>query len=369
MKNKALLFTVILSSLFLFAGWGAVGHKLINRKSIQFFPAQMNAFQYWRDSLAAHGSDADYRKSSDPTEQYRHYIDIDRYPEFILNHRIPQTLDSLIALHGLTFVTTNGLLPFAIIAYTDSLKNYFLQHNWQMAMLRAADVGHYVADAHQPLHITQWYDGWSTFSDGIHSRYETGLINRDSAFIQYPGDSISYISNINQYAFDIVYNNYKFIDSVYRCDSIAHAIAGNTNSSQYYQEFWNRAGNFTIMLFKNASKSLASLIYTAWVNAGSPLPTGILPITENVNGFKLHQNYPNPFNPSTKIKFDIPSSSNVKLSVFDITGRQVASLVNDRLSQGSYEYEFKAIELPSGTYIYRLQTDKYSDAKRMILIK
>jgi hypothetical protein len=260
MKNKALLFTVILSTLFLFAGWGAVGHKLINRKSTQFFPAQMNVFQYWRDSLAAHGSDADYRKSSDPTEQYRHYIDIDRYPEFILNHRIPQTLDSLIALHGLTFVTTNGLLPFAIIAYTDSLKNYFLQHNWQMAMLRAADVGHYVADAHQPLHITQWYDGWSTFSDGIHSRYETGLINRDSAFIQYPGDSIGYINNINQYAFDIVYNNYKFIDSVYRCDSIAHTIAGNTNSTQYYQEFWNCAGNFTIMLFKNASKSLASLI-------------------------------------------------------------------------------------------------------------
>ncbi len=369
MKNKALLFTAILFSLFLFIGWGASGHKIINRRSVQSFPSTMNYFLFWSDSLASHGSDADYRKSSDPTEQYRHYIDIDAYPEFILNHRIPQTLDSLIALHGLTFVTTTGTVPFAIIAYTDSVKNYFLQHNWQKAMLRAADVGHYVADSHQPLHITQWYDGWSNYSDGIHSRYETGMINRDSAYIIYTGDSASYISNINQFAFDIVYNNYKYVDSVYRCDSIAHTIAGNTNSTLYYQEFWNRAGNFTTMLFKNASRAIASLIYTAWVNAGSPLPTGINQISGIVKGYKLYQNYPNPFNPSTKIKFDIPSASNVKLSVYDITGKQVASLVNERLSPGSYEYDFDAANLPSGTYIYKLKTDTYSEAKRMMLIK
>ena len=370
MKNKALIFTAILFSLFLFIGWGASGHKIINRKSVQSFPSTMNYFLFWSDSLAFHASDADTRKSTDPTEQYRHYIDIDAYPEFIANHRIPQTLDSLIALHGLTFVTTSGTVPFAIIAYTDSVKNYFLQHNWQKAMLRAADVGHYVADSHQPLHITQWYDGWSNYSDGIHSRYETGMINRDSAYIIYTGDSASYISNINQFAFDIVYNNYKYVDSVYRCDSIAHTIAGNTNSTLYYQEFWNRAGTFTTQLFKNASKSIAALIYTAWVNAGSPLPTtGIIPVAGNVTNYKLHQNYPNPFNPSTKIKFDIPSASNVKLTLYDITGKQVASLVNDRFSPGSYEYEFNAGNLPSGTYIYKLQTDGYSESKKMLLIK
>ncbi len=370
MKNKALIFTAILFSLFLFIGWGASGHKIMNRRSVRSFPSSMNYFLFWSDSLAAHASDADTRKSTDPTEQYRHYIDIDIYPEFITNHRIPQTLDSLIALHGITFVTTNGTLPFAIIAYTDSVKNYFIQRNWQKAMLRAADVGHYVADAHQPLHITQWYDGWSNYTNGIHSRYETSLINRDSAYIIYTGDSASYISNINQFAFDIVYNNYKFVDSVYRCDSIAHTIAGNTNSTQFYQEFWNRAGTFTTQLFKNASKAIAALIYTAWVNAGSPLPTtGIIPVAENVKDYKLHQNYPNPFNPSTKIKFDIPSASNVKLNLYDITGKQVASLVNDRFSPGSYEYEFNASNLPSGTYIYKLQTDTYSEAKRMLLIK
>ena len=370
MKNTIITLIAFFFAVFLFLGWGSVGHKIINRRSTQSFPASMNYFLFWSDSLAAHGSDADYRKSSDPTEQYRHYIDIDNYPEFIANHRIPQTLDSLIALHGITFVTTNGTVPFAIIAYTDSVKNYFLQHNWQKAMLRAADVGHYVADSHQPLHITRWYNGWSNFSNGIHSRYETGLIGRDSAYIIYTGDSASYVSNINQFAFDMVYNNYKYVDSVYRCDSIAQVIAGSNSSTLYYQEFWNRAGPYTIKLFKNASKSIAALIYTAWVNAGSPLPTtGILPLAENVKDFKLHQNYPNPFNPSTKIKFDIPSASKVNLSVYDITGKQVASLVNERFSPGSYEYDFNASNLPSGTYIYKLQTDTYSDAKRMLLIK
>jgi photosystem II stability/assembly factor-like uncharacterized protein len=85
--------------------------------------------------------------------------------------------------------------------------------------------------------------------------------------------------------------------------------------------------------------------------------------------FSLMQNYPNPFNPSTKIRFDLPASSRVNLSVYDITGKKVSELINERFTSGSYEYNFNASNLPSGTYIYRLQTDTYSDAKRMILVK
>jgi hypothetical protein len=370
MKNKSIVLTAFIFAVFLFAGWGAVGHKLINRKTPQFFPPQMNAFQNWRDSLAVHASDADSRKNTDSTESRRHYIDIDAYSGFIINHRIPQNIDSLNNIYGYNVVISNGIVPFAIIAYTDSVKQAFSQHNFQKAMLKSADLGHYVGDAHNPLHDTRWYNGWSTFSNEIHSRYETGLISRDSAFIQYTGDSIYYVNDINQYAFNIVYNTYVYVDSVYRCDSIAHTIAGNTNSTQFYQEFWNRAGNFTIMLFKNASKSLASLIYTAWVNAGSPVPTtGVGPIAGNIKNYKLYQNYPNPFNPSTKIKFDVLSMSNVKLSVYDITGKQISSLVNEKLNPGEYEVNFNALNLPSGTYIYKLQTDSYSEARRMLLIK
>jgi len=383
-KNKALILSVLVSAIILSVGWGVVGHKLINRKTPQFFPPQMNAFLYWTDSLAAHGSDADYRKSTDPNESPRHYIDIDNYPEFIANGRIPQDFDSLVALHGLYFVLDQGIVPFSVIATVDSVKQAFIQHNWQKAMLKSADLGHYVGDSHNPLHLTKWYDGWSNFSNGIHSRYETGLISRDSAFIQYLGDSIQFVSNINTFVFDYVYANYRYVDSVYRCDSIAHVIAGNTSSTLYYQEFWNRAGNFTILLFKNASRALARLIYTAWVNAGSPLPTGIQPIAGEVKNYNLYQNYPNPFNPATKIKFEIaplmskiPIQSGrgvgealgVSLKVYNMLGKEITTLVNEQLQPGIYEVTFDGSNLSSGIYFYQLRAGEFIDTKKFVLLK
>lgn len=85
--------------------------------------------------------------------------------------------------------------------------------------------------------------------------------------------------------------------------------------------------------------------------------------------FSLHQNYPNPFNPSTKIKFELPKSSFASLKVYDTTGRLITTLVNSRLSSGSYSYDFNGAGLSSGMYFYRLETDAYSETKKMILIK
>ncbi|MBK9404850.1 MAG: T9SS type A sorting domain-containing protein [Ignavibacteria bacterium] len=98
---------------------------------------------------------------------------------------------------------------------------------------------------------------------------------------------------------------------------------------------------------------------------------GINQISSNAASFKLSQNYPNPFNPSTTIKFDIPKSEFTTLSVYDINGREIRSIVNEKLNPGSYEYEFSAgnYNLSSGVYIYKLVSGSYSDKKRMILIK
>ncbi|HEY5534030.1 MAG TPA: T9SS type A sorting domain-containing protein [Ignavibacteria bacterium] len=91
--------------------------------------------------------------------------------------------------------------------------------------------------------------------------------------------------------------------------------------------------------------------------------------TEIPSGFSLSQNYPNPFNPVTKIKFDIPKSSNVKLTVYDITGKEISILANQKVSTGSYEVEFNGENNPSGVYFYRLTTDEFSETKKMILMK
>ncbi|MCE1166351.1 MAG: T9SS type A sorting domain-containing protein [Bacteroidetes bacterium] len=85
--------------------------------------------------------------------------------------------------------------------------------------------------------------------------------------------------------------------------------------------------------------------------------------------FMLHQNYPNPFNPVTSIKFDIPKNGYVRLSVFDIIGREVAEPFSGYSNAGSYTVNFDASGLSSGTYIYRLESGNYVSEKRMVLLK
>ena len=100
------------------------------------------------------------------------------------------------------------------------------------------------------------------------------------------------------------------------------------------------------------------------------IPLGIQPISSEVpSEFKLQQNYPNPFNPNTKINFNLPKEGAVKLSVFDVIGREVSVLVNENLRAGIYEVNFDAANLTSGTYFYRIISGSYAETKKMILIK
>ncbi|RMF55325.1 MAG: T9SS C-terminal target domain-containing protein [Calditrichaeota bacterium] len=86
--------------------------------------------------------------------------------------------------------------------------------------------------------------------------------------------------------------------------------------------------------------------------------------------FALYQNYPNPFNPTTTISFSLPISSRVTLKIYDLTGQEVATLLeNQQLTPGTHEINFEAEQLPSGVYLYRLWTTQYSAAKKMVLIK
>jgi|GEM_PF-5062050 len=85
--------------------------------------------------------------------------------------------------------------------------------------------------------------------------------------------------------------------------------------------------------------------------------------------FKLYQNYPNPFNPSTTIRYSIPTTGFVTLKVFNVLGREVAELVKSEQRAGTYEVSFKAKHLPSGVYLYHLQSGNYTTEKKMILLK
>lgn len=92
--------------------------------------------------------------------------------------------------------------------------------------------------------------------------------------------------------------------------------------------------------------------------------TGIIP-----DKFSILQNYPNPFNPSTSIRYNVPSWSQIILKVYNINGKEIAELVNEIKSQGSYEVKFDGINLPSGIYYYKLISGDFSETKKMLLIK
>jgi len=102
-------------------------------------------------------------------------------------------------------------------------------------------------------------------------------------------------------------------------------------------------------------------------NGGS---TWIQPINSELpNGYKLEQNFPNPFNPSTDIKFSIPKNGLVKLTVYDMLGKEISVLVNEKMGAGNYKVSFDGSNCPSGTYFYKLVADGFSTVKRMVILK
>ncbi len=97
---------------------------------------------------------------------------------------------------------------------------------------------------------------------------------------------------------------------------------------------------------------------------------GIITISSQIpKQFNLFQNYPNPFNPTTKFKFQMPKSGNVKLTIYDITGKEVEVMLNEHLQAGTYEVDWNAAEYSSGVYFYSLITNEFTQTRKMVVIK
>jgi hypothetical protein len=357
---------IVLLSLSLFLlSWGYIGHRKIGEGTALFLPEEMSQFSNWPALLAAHGSDADYRRDDDPDEAPRHYIDIDNYPEFIAAGRIPSTMDSIYMYHHPDFIRENGTLPWATEAAYDSLAACFQRGDWDKAVLVAADLGHYVGDGHMPLHLTRNYNGQFSGNNGIHSRYESTMIGDYSDRIIFQGGTAGLVEDVNGYIFDYIYRNYPYIDSILAADDYASHLAGNTWSAQYAAALWEKTGSFTIQLMRGASLALTELIYTAWTEAGRPsmYATGSPdlyfftdPAGSAAGGVYLEQNYPNPFRESTRIRFHLEESTRVSLCVLDVSGKLVERLLDGRMPAGETSLVWQPANLPPGNYYLVLST-------------
>jgi hypothetical protein len=368
MKVFALLFVCSVHMLF---AWGSVGHRIINKNAVLQLPPSMQRFITDSAFLRIHSTDADTRRTNDTamfSEQYRHYLDVDDYPGF---RTLDRSFDTLVQKYGWSRVKENGTNPWFTVFVMDSLTRQLKRGDWTAALQSAADLGHYVGDPHQPLHATVNYNGQLTGNTGIHSRYETTMLGKYAAEVTFTKDSIRYIADVYGFAFDYILTSNALIDSIFRADSAAKAVSGSTSSAQYYDLLWQRTGEMTKKQIQLASVNLASLWYTAWVDAGLINgPQSVQRLSGSIpTEFELFQNHPNPFNPGTTIGFAVAKQGHVHMEIVTMEGRAIARLIDETLEPGTYSAKWNASSFASGMYLCRVQMGGRTLTKKLLLTK
>ena len=271
MKYKLLfvvLLVVISTQLF---SWGGLGHEVITRLAINGLPDEMGFIKENNEYLCEHSTDPDKRKSEDPTEKNKHYIDIDYYEEFNIGEMIIDKAE-LVKIYGEDIVDKMGILPWNTIDVLNNLTVAMKENNKTDILFYAADLAHYVGDAHQPQHNILNYDGARTGQRGIHGRYEIDLINANLEELQVNISPIelTHVKEPLHFIFDYCTQSNSFAGLIELADLHALKYSDGEYNEKYFSIFWFRTKFMTFHQFSNAVEDLASMYYTAWVNAGKP---------------------------------------------------------------------------------------------------
>lgn len=380
MKKIVVLVIALISLQQTLLCWGSVAHRYINKQATVHLPLTMKAFIDSAQYFYHRAMDPDTRRNYNDTnffaEQYLHFLDIDDYPNYHV--WLPRSLDSLIAMYGYQRVKENGTVPWVIKYMTDSLTAQLQRRDWMKAYQTANDLGHYVADSHVPVHATKNYNGQLSNQRGIHSRYESQMISTYQGQLSVVKDSVKYIDNVLEFAMQFILKSITLLDSVLLADIYAAPPAGYNDvsgapplPSDYYSKMWEKTQRCTKQQIQDATIHLASLWYTAWVNAGLLTQSSSVKKEKSIKpkSFNLHQNFPNPFNPKTKIAFDIPQQAHAKLEIYSVDGKLISQLVNSSLDAGTYNVEWDANSVASGLYFYRLSAGEFSQTKKLVIVK
>jgi len=208
-----------------------------------------------------------------------------------------------------------------------------------------------------------------TFMRGTQITDATGTVFFDTVYPGwYPGRATHIHFKVRLNSFTYVTSQYCFPDTL---NNIIYA------TPLYINRGPNLTTNAADGVFQNSNPQY--LIMNAAPNGtggydgnytiGINVPTGINDPVEEANGYSLSQNYPNPFNPVTKIKYEIPVSSNVKIKIYDGFGKEVMVLVDKNQHAGTHEITFNGENFSSGYYFYKLETGEFIQTKEMLLLK
>jgi hypothetical protein len=284
--KKTLFVTVLLLISQQCFCWGFFGHRKINYLAVFLLPPEMIGFYKTHiDFLTEHSVDPDKRRYAIPEEGPRHYIDIDHYGSYPFKN-LPHNYDSAVAKFSADTVNAYGVVPWWVQTMLWRLTSAFKEKNQAKILKLSAEIGHYIADAHVPLHASHNHNGQFTNQNGIHGFWESRVpeLLAEKEFDFWMGKA-EHLKNPGQFIWERVLESAAAADTVLRFEK---ELTQTTPADQKYS-FENRNGvtmrtystSFTTayntklngMVERRMRQSIfavASFWYTAWVNAGQP---------------------------------------------------------------------------------------------------
>ena len=276
---------VLICTVVLCSSWGFFAHRQINNHAVFSLPKGMIRFYKSNiDFVTAHAVDPDKRRYVDTMEAPRHFLDVDRYGINPFDH-IPEKWKAAVAKYSENTLKKNGIVPWQIEKSYYALVKAFQARDSLRILRLSADNGHYIADAHVPLHTTENYNGQLTNQVGIHGLWESRLPELFADQYDYIVGKVKYIKDPLREAWKIIRHTFHYKDSVLmieanlskqfpadkKCSFSKRKGKLVRNYSRAYCRAYHAALNGMVERQMRASiLAVASFWYSAWVDAGQP---------------------------------------------------------------------------------------------------
>lgn len=266
--------------------WGFFGHKKINYYAVFLLPPEMIAlYKPQIDFLSEHAVDPDKRRYAIPEEGPRHYIDIDHYGVYPYDS-LPRKWNDAVAKYSEDTLNTYGIVPWWLQTMLYRLTDAFKEKNQAKILKYSAEIGHYIADAHVPLHATKNHNGQFTDQKGIHGFWESRVpeLLADKEWDFFIGKA-EYIKNPTDFIWQRVMESAAAADTVLKFEKeLSNNFPGdqkfayeerNGITIRQYSSAFSKAYDKKLlgMIERRMRQSIfavASFWYTAWINAGQP---------------------------------------------------------------------------------------------------